>query len=108
MELYKGDANKKRVYPFVNKIVDTLYESTEVLLKNHIDDESEKGIFMMFIVMYYIIHLKTSNDSINQKTDIKETLSDILRDSEKRTMCLRMFESTFRQIFTCGSKSLKL
>lgn len=94
----------RRVYPFVDSLVDSLYEQCDKLIDKHIQLESEKSIFMMFVIMYFAIHLKIRNNVFvmpeqERKQVIKQILTEFIRNPEKRTLCIRHFESQFRNMF---------
>uniref|UniRef100_A0A6C0H6R5 Uncharacterized protein n=1 Tax=viral metagenome TaxID=1070528 RepID=A0A6C0H6R5_9ZZZZ len=93
-----------RVYPFVDTLVDSLYEQCDKLIDEHIQLESEKSIFMMFVIMYFAVHLKIKNNVFvmpeeERKQVIKQILSEFIRNPEKRTLCIRHFERQFRTLF---------
>lgn len=96
--------DKIRVYPFVDDLVDRLYDECEALMDNHVESDCEKSIFMMFVMMYFAVHLKLrdnlkSLDESVRKDAVKQILSEAIRNPEKRRMCIEMFESKFRKMF---------
>jgi hypothetical protein len=103
---------KPIVFPFVDKMVETLYNDCEQLVSDHIETYEEKNIFMMFIIMYFAVHLKVRDTLYNcfseseRKNALKNILSHILRNPEQRTACLQMFETQFRSMFTKPVNSL--
>jgi hypothetical protein len=95
---------KTRIYPFIDKIVETFYDEFESILDQHVEEQQDKSIIMMYILMYFTVHVKLkeqlSKMTHNERRDtIKTVLSDIIRDPEKRRMCLQMFENKFRVMF---------
>lgn len=104
LKQFENDIN----YPFINKLVDNLYDQTRELIDKHVENESEKSIFMMFILMYYTIHLKLTDKSNNicpDKDTIKTLLNDIISDHNKRRLCLQMFENKIKTLFIEGEPS---
>ncbi|NBP13607.1 hypothetical protein EBU95_04300 [bacterium] len=94
----------QRVYPFVDSLVDSLYEQCDKLIDEHIQLESEKSIFMMFVIMYFAVHLKIKNNVFvmpeeERKQVIKQILTEFIRNPEKRTLCIQHFERQFRTLF---------
>jgi len=100
----KQNTTSHRVFPFVDSMVDSLYEQCDKLIDKHIQLESEKSIFMMFVIMYFAIHLKIKNNVFvmpeeERKQAIKQILTEFIRSPEKRTLCIHHFESQFRNMF---------
>ena len=100
-----------QVFPFVDSIVDSLYEQCDKLIDKYIQLESEKSIFMMFVIMYFAIHLKIKNNVFvmpeeERKQAIKQILTEFIRSPEKRTLCIHHFESQFRNMFKDNDLSL--
>jgi hypothetical protein len=88
----------------VDKIVEKLFDDCDSLIRDHISDDSDKSIFMMFVVMYLTIHVKLKDSFLimskqEQKETIKTILTEFIRDPSKRQACLYMFENKFRSIF---------
>ena len=114
--LHKSDkqyttSTSHRVYPFVDSLVDSLYEQCDKLIDEHIQLESEKSIFMMFVIMYFAIHLKIKNNVFvmpeeQRKQVIKQILTEFIRNPEKRSLCIHHFESQFRNMFKDNDLSL--
>lgn len=112
-------AELTKIYPFIDEIVDTLYtEHLNTLMDKSIETESDKSVFLMFVMMYFCIHLKLKHpdDDTKDNTDdhvkreqIKVILSEVIRDSDKRRLCINMFQSKFQDLFISngtGSKRL--
>lgn len=95
---------KSRIYPFIDKIVETFYDEFDQILDEHVEQHEDKSIIMMYILMYFTVHVKLK-DQLAQMTHkerrdtMKTVLSDIIRNPEKRQLCLQMFETKFRSIF---------
>jgi hypothetical protein len=112
-KLIKQETNKssQRVYPFVDELVDKLYVQCDELIDKHIDVESEKSIFMMFVVMYFAVHLKIKSNifamsDTERKETIKQILTEFIRNPEKRSLCIQHFESKFRYLFHESSAAI--
>ena len=82
---------KKRTYPFVEKLVDALYnDDVNSVIEKSVEGHYDKSIFLMFVVLYFGIFL--SIEKFEYKKDLlKESISDIIRDHDKRTACLQFF-----------------
>ena len=99
MELSK----KLRILPFVDDVVDALYEECDRLIDKYIETNSERSIFMMFMVMYLAVHLKLKDnldgDESQRKLAMKQILSEFIGNPEKRSICIEIFEKRFRTLF---------
>ena len=96
---------KTSIYPFINEMVDTFYtEDCNSMIERAIDNDSDKSVFLMFIMMYFGIHLKLEKENDDfKKNKIKLLMTDLIRDPEKRKYCIEMFESKFHSTFFEGS-----
>lgn len=92
---------KQKIYPFINEMVDTFYNNeTNSLMEKVIDNNDDKSIFLMFVMMYYSIYLKLDNKDKEMKRDqIKILMNELIEDPEKRTFCIEMFANKFQDIF---------
>lgn len=95
-----------RRFKFIDELVESFYDICDTIISNHVDKTDEKSIFMMFIVMYFTVHLKlkdiphfNDHSKTEQKEVIKDLLEDAIKDPNKRRMCLQTFESKFRFLF---------
>lgn len=106
MNLQKGKTRvKQKIYPFVNEIVDAFNnDSTNDLIEKVIDNDNDKSIFLMFVMMYYCIHLKLNTKDADIKKDI---LNELVKDPQKRRFCIEVFENKFQDIFTTVTSSKK-
>ncbi len=99
--------NLDNIYPFINEMVDTFYtENINNLIEKSIEANSDKSIFMMFITMYFAIHLKLKDDQ-HKKNYIKQLMSEIINDPVKRVRCIEMFESKFHDLYNSNIALLK-
>jgi hypothetical protein len=100
LEKYEKDI-KNEIYPFINEMVDTFYtENCNELIENSISGGYDKSIFLMFVVMYFGIHLKLENSNKEEKkTQIKLLMTDFIKDPIKRNMCINIFEEKFHNSF---------
>lgn len=91
----------KYIYPFIDEMVNVFYtKECNDLIDKAIESESDKSIFMMYIMMYFGIHLKLESENDDfKKEQIKLILTDLIKDHEKRRMCISMFQSKFRNLF---------
>ena len=85
-------------------MVDVFYtENCNSMIKQAIETESDKKTFLMFVMMYFGIHLKLENENDEmKKQQIKILLTDFIRDPEKRKCCIEMFETKFKPVFSSG------
>jgi hypothetical protein len=99
-----------KIYPFINDLVDTFYkEHLNTFIDKSIESEGDKSVFLMFVMMYFCIHLKLEKENNDVKKDnIKILMSDIINDPEKRRLCLELFESKFHNLFLQSSKEKRL
>lgn len=78
----------KKVYPFVDKLVDSLFtEELNKLIESE-NVKEDKNTFMMFITMYFTIKTHSENFS---KNDLKNFMTELIRDPEKRLKCIELF-----------------
>jgi membrane-bound lytic murein transglycosylase len=101
---------KKVIYPFVDEMVDTLYtDECNNLIENAVSTNGDKSVFLMFVMMYFGIHLKLDNQNdATKKEQIKSMLSDVIRDPHKRKLCIEMFQNKVQDIFNFDSDKDKL
>lgn len=106
LEKYEKDIVKNEIYPFINEMVDTFYnDNCNELINNSISGGYDKSIFLMFVAMYFGIHLKLENDNKEEKKQqIKILMSDFIKDPIKRRMCIEIFETKFHNIFLESTK----
>ena len=92
---------ENKIYPFIDEMVDVFYtENCNSMIKQAIETESDKKTFLMFVMMYFGIHLKLENENDEmKKQQIKILLTDFIRDPEKRKCCIEMFETKFNNSF---------
>lgn len=91
------------IYPFINEMVETFYnENANKLIEKSIQHNCDKSIFMMYITMYFAIHLKLKDDK-NKKHYIKQIMSEIINDPLKRSKVIEMFESKFHDVFNSSA-----
>ena len=92
---------ENKIYPFIDEMVDVFYtENCNSMIKQAIETESDKKTFLMFVMMYFGIHLKLENENDEmKKQQIKILLTDFIRDPEKRRCCIEMFETKFNNSF---------
>ena len=89
------------IYPFINEMVDSFYtKECNELIEKAIESDSDKSIFMMYIMMYFGIHLKLENENDEtKKHQIKLLLTDLIKDHDKRKYCIEMFQNKFQNVF---------
>lgn len=100
---------KNEIYPFINEMVDTFYtKECNELIEKAIESDTDKSTFMMFVMMYFGIHLKLeTQDNDVKKSQIKMLLTDLIKDHDKRKFCIEMFQTKFQSMFLESSASSK-
>jgi hypothetical protein len=101
----KTNIKTDMIYPFIDEMVDTFYnDQSNSLIERAIESNEDKSIFMMYVMMYFGIHLKLEkeNDQL-KKQQIKLLMTDLIRDPEKRKYCIEMFEARFHNAFVESS-----
>jgi hypothetical protein len=93
------------IFPFVNEMVETFYnDQCNSLISKSIENDQDKSTFMMFIMMYFGIHLKLeTKDDDTKKAQIKMLLTELIRDPEKRRYCIEVFQNKFNNLFSESS-----
>ena len=86
-----------RSYPFIDKLVDTLFNNDlNNLLTSSIETNSDKSVFMMFVNIYFMAYIHTQEqlqlDSQNHKQVLKNLLNDAFSNPEKRQMCISLIK----------------
>ena len=99
----KENLNQCKKYPFIEELVDKLYtESLNELIENNVSSPIDKKVFLMYITMYFIIHLQIEenkdNDNQNKKELIKSMLNDLISNKDKRKMFIEFFGEKFQEI----------
>lgn len=100
MELQKKD----NIYPFIDTLVDALFTKE---INDIIDNENvtvDKKSFIMFICMYFSTRLYSKKCS---KEAIKQFMTDLIRNPEKRYKCLLLFNS-FEKVIDLDIKQITL
>lgn len=92
------------VYPFIDELVDSLCTpQTKNLIKKHIETDADKQTFMMFVFMYFAVELKfvenETSSSEEHKKGIKYIMSEIIKNPEKRQLCIELFGKRFNNLF---------
>lgn len=102
MKLQKKDIIKNKIYPFINEMVDILYnDDSNNLIDKVIETSDDKSLFLMFAMMYYSIHLSLPENLDNQdkKNQIKIFMNELIQNPEKRLFCIEMFATKFQDLF---------
>lgn len=75
------------ICPGINKLVDVLYtEEMNTYVNDICKTDLDKKTFFMFIIMYFSAYF-----SVSGKDNIKLVLSDIMRNPDKRFLCVQLF-----------------
>lgn len=99
--------DKPKNYPIVEDIVESLYTDFEELINKYVENNNEKSIFLMYINLYLMVHLSLDKQYCI-KNNIKEIMSDFIRDSNKRRICLEKIENQLRIVFNEDKNKNKL
>lgn len=92
------DSNSNKRYPFIDELVDKLYnKSLNDLIEKNISTSIDKKVFLMFVMMYFVVHLQLE-DSSDKKDIIKNTLNELIGDKEKRKLFVNFFANKFDEI----------
>lgn len=92
------------IYPFIDELVETLCtQKTKTLIKKHIETDSDKQTFLMFIFLYFSIELKfigmEGMSDEEHKKGLKYIMSEIIKNPEKRKQCIELFGKRFNNLF---------
>lgn len=98
------DLQKKvNIYPFIDTLVDALFTKE---INDIIDSENvsvDKKSFIMFICIYFSTRLYSNKCS---KEAIKQFMTDLIRNPEKRQKCILLFNS-FEQVVNVDVKQIE-
>ncbi len=80
---------KKQQFPLIDKLVDTL-DTPELneLIEEHTENNQERQILFMFINIY--LYIKLNSSGVN-KEQMKELITEIIKDHNKRKFCIDTF-----------------
>lgn len=92
MDLQKK--SQSNIYPFIDTLVDALFTPEINAIIDSDNVQFDKKSFIMFICIYFSTRLYAKKCS---KQTIKEFMTDIIRNPEKRQKCILLFNS-FEQI----------
>ena len=60
----KQEYLKKTIYPFIDEMVDVFYtDNCNNLIESAVTSNTDKSVFLMFVVMYFGIHLKLEQEN---------------------------------------------
>ena len=102
LQKYNNDNLKNNeVFPFIDQMVNIFYnDQINELLNDSITGGYDKSIFLMFVVMYFGIHLKLENKNKDEKKQqIKYLMTEFIKDPVKRKMCIDIFRDKFHDSF---------
>jgi hypothetical protein len=107
MKLTKSNIITTNIYPFVDELVETLCTpETKNFIHKHIENDTDKQTFLMFIFLYFTVELKLMDMSSvsdmtneNYKEGLKYIISDIIKNPDKRKVCIEMFNKKFNHLF---------
>lgn len=84
------EKTKSKIYPFIDSLVDSLFtkEINDILESENVKED--KNTFLMFITIYFTTRLYADNNTAT-KTNIKNFMTELIRNSEKRKKCIELF-----------------
>ena len=101
------------VCPFMDDLVDSLYtDELNTLIEKTCQTGLDKRTFMMFIMMYFFTMLNVSgagtctSEGVDRKSMLKEFMSDLIMNSEKRRRCVDLYVSFERSVAALGEPKL--
>lgn len=90
------------VCPFMDDLVECLYTDELIaLIETTCREDLDKRTFLMFVMMYFFTYLNTcalppggtEGPRADRKQLLKEFMSDLIMNSEKRKRCVDMYVS---------------
>lgn len=86
----KINVRKTPVYPFIDSLVDSLFtkEINDILESENVKED--KNTFLMFITIYFTTRLYADNSSAS-KDNIKNFMTELIRNKDKRKKCIELF-----------------
>jgi len=98
--------NDDQILPGVNDLVNILYnERINEYMNNKCETADDRRVMFMFLIMYFYSYLsipRELKDIVNVKDMLRTFLSDLIKNSEKRKKCLKMYEGFEDIIKTVG------
>lgn len=107
LNISKFSKENPEIFPIIDDLVNSLYtDDINNLIHTKCKTIDDKRVFLMFLIMYFYTYLNvydtsydTSYDkSHTQKTDLKIFLTDIIRNPNKRKLCLELYTSFEKSI----------
>jgi hypothetical protein len=95
---------KVKIFPFIDELVDALYTDEINAIINSDNVIQDKRTFMMFITMYFLTRLNVEKNVC--KVQIKNFLTDLIRNPEKRIKCIQLFQVFEKSIDSIGTINL--
>lgn len=86
------------IYPGIDKLVDVLFTSEiNNLIDTKCETDSDKRVFLMFLIMYFYTYLNIPNvvktSDIDIKQNLKIFLTDLIKNPDKRLKCIELYKS---------------
>lgn len=103
LNISKFSKENPEIFPIIDDLVNSLYtDDINNLIHTKCKTIDDKRVFLMFLIMYFYTYLNvydTSYDtSHKQKKDLKIFLTDIIRNPNKRKLCLELYTSFEKSI----------
>jgi hypothetical protein len=89
--------NDAKILPGINDLVDVLYtENLNEFLDKKNETQDDRRVIMMFIMMYFYSYISVPRE-VKNYIDVKQTLkaflSDLIRDKDKRLICVNVYKN---------------
>lgn len=84
----------KIIYPFINELVDVLYTSQiHELVDSKCHTDEDRRVFMMYLLTYFYTYMQIPSEMKTDdiKIELKKFLSDIIKNPDKRKVCIDLF-----------------
>jgi hypothetical protein len=104
----ENNSNDVTVYPFIDELVDSLFnDDLNNLIEKNTEINSDKSVFMMFVNIYFMAYLHTTQtqnrvSNEEKKHTLKKMLSEVMKNPEKRQVCVSLIKQ-FNPLFNIDS-----
>ena len=104
----ENNSNDVTVYPFIDELVDSLFsDNLNALIEKNTEINSDKSVFMMFVNIYFMAYLHTTQtqnrvSNEEKKHTLKKMLSEVMKCPEKRQICVSLIKQ-FNPLFNIDS-----
>lgn len=89
--------NDIQILPGINDLVNVLYiENLNEFLDKKNETSDDRRVLLMFLIMYFYSYLsipKQVKSNVDVKQTLKVFLSELIRDKDKRLICLNVYKN---------------